>query len=138
MCAWPWKAKRPKRTQQPSKRRDNVPKAELVYVRGTVHRSGGFPLSEKEQISILQRFLAEGLDKVGNAENARILRQKRRRGERTEAVLNRGKSWMDAQDLALQANDILFIPNSLAKSACMRALETVIQAGTGMPIWAVS
>ncbi len=114
-----------------------VPKADLVYVVGAVHRSGSFPLSEKEQISILQAVsLAEGLDKVANAKNARILRQTTPGGERTEVVVNVDKI-MDgkAEDIGLQANDILFIPNSLAKSASMRALEAAIQAGTGMVIW---
>ena len=40
-----------------------------------------------------------------------------------------------AQDVSLQANDILFVPNSLAKSASMRALEAAIQTGTGLAIW---
>lgn len=114
-----------------------VPKADLVYVVGAVRKSGGFPLYEKEQISVLQAVsLAEGLDKVASAKNARILRQSSPGGERTEVVINVEKI-LDgrAEDVSLQANDILFIPNSLAKSASMRALEAAIQAGTGIAIW---
>jgi polysaccharide export outer membrane protein len=114
-----------------------VPKAEMVYIVGAVRKSGGFPLSEKEQISVLQAVsLAEGLDKVANAKNARILRQSSVGAARTEVEVNLDKI-MDghAKDVALQANDILFIPNSLAKSASMRALEAAIQAGTGIAIW---
>ena len=43
----------------------SVPKAELVYVIGAVKRAGGFILSEREQISVLQALsMAEGLDRV--------------------------------------------------------------------------
>src|ERR1051325_9269037 len=39
----------------------SVPKADMVYVIGAVKRSGGFVLSEKEEISVLQALsLAEG------------------------------------------------------------------------------
>jgi polysaccharide export outer membrane protein len=114
-----------------------VPKADMVYVVGAVHKAGGFPLSEKEQISVLQAVsLAEGLDKVASAKNARILRQVSPGAERTEVVINVEKI-LDgrAQDVSLQANDILFIPNSLAKSAGMRVLEAAIQAGTGVAVF---
>jgi polysaccharide export outer membrane protein len=40
-----------------------------------------------------------------------------------------------ASDVALRANDILFIPNSMAKSTSMRVLEAAIQAGTGFAIY---
>ena len=114
-----------------------VPKADMVYVVGAVHKSGGFPLNEKEQISVLQAVsLAEGLDRVASAKSARILRQPSPGAERTEVVINVEKILAGrAQDVSLQANDILFIPNSLAKSASMRALEAVLQAGTGMAVY---
>jgi polysaccharide export outer membrane protein len=114
-----------------------VPKADLVYVVGAVHRAGGFPLAEKEQISVLQAVsLAEGLDRVAGAKNSRILRQSSPGAERTEIPVNvqeilEGR----ANDVSLQANDILFIPNSVAKSASIRVLEAAIQAGTGIAVW---
>jgi len=114
-----------------------VPKADMVYVVGAVHKPGGFPLSEKEQVSILQAVsLAEGLDKVASAKTARILRQSNPGSQRTEVVVDVAKILAGrAEDIELQANDILFIPNSLAKSASMRAFEAAIQAGTGIAIW---
>jgi polysaccharide export outer membrane protein len=114
-----------------------VPKADMVYVVGAVHKAGGFPLSEKEQISVLQAVsLAEGLDKVANAKAARILRQQSQGAERSEVVINVEKI-LDgrAKDVSLQSNDILFIPNSMAKSTSTRILEAAIQAGTGIAIW---
>ena len=114
-----------------------VPKAELVYVVGAVRRSGGFPLNEKEHISVLQAVsLAEGLDKVAGAKHARILRESSPGAERTEISVN-VQQILDgrAKDVSLQANDILFIPNNVAKSAGLRALEAVIQTGSGVVIW---
>jgi len=114
-----------------------VPKADLVYVVGAVKRSGGFPLNEKEHITVLQAVsLAEGLDRAAGAKHARILRQPAPGAERIEMSVNVQRI-LDGRDkdIALQANDILFIPNNVAKSASLRALEAAIQAGTGMAIW---
>jgi polysaccharide export outer membrane protein len=114
-----------------------VPKAELIYVVGSVRRSGGFPLNEREHISVLQAVsLAEGLDKVAGAKHARILRQSAPGAERSEIPVN-VEQILDgrAKDVSLQANDILFIPNSVAKSASLRAVEAIIQTGTGIAIW---
>jgi polysaccharide biosynthesis/export protein len=114
-----------------------VPKADLVYVVGAVRRSGGFPLNEREHISVLQAVsLAEGLDRAASAKSARILRESAPGKERTEIAVN-VQQILDghAKDVPLQANDILFIPNSVAKSAGLRAFEAAIQAGTGIAIW---
>ena len=114
-----------------------VPKTELVYVVGAVRRPGGFPLSEKEQISVLQAVsLSEGLDRVAAAKNARILRQSSPGAERTELRVN-VQQILDgrAQDVSLEANDILFIPTNVAKSVSIRALEAAVQAGTGLAIY---
>jgi hypothetical protein len=40
-----------------------------------------------------------------------------------------------APDLALRANDILFIPTSATKLATQRGIEAAIQVGTGALIW---
>jgi polysaccharide export outer membrane protein len=114
-----------------------VPKADMVYIIGAVHKSGGFALSEREEISVLQAVsMAEGLDKVASAKKAKILRQSTTGGERTEVAVDVEKILAGkAKDVSLQANDILFVPNSMAKSASMRALEAAIQTGTGMAIW---
>ncbi len=63
----------------------SVPKAELVYVVGAVKRAGGFTLSEREQISVLQALsLAEGLEGVASPANAKILRPSDGEKTRTE------------------------------------------------------
>ena len=114
-----------------------VPKAELVYVIGAVKRPGGFVLNEKEQMSVLQALsLAEGLDRAVAGKTARILRQDEVGTKRSEISINiRGILDGTGQDVALHANDILFVPDSKAKGATMRILEAAIQTGTGVVIW---
>src|SRR5229473_2276353 len=115
----------------------SVPKAEMVYVIGEVHRSGGFVLGEHQSISVLQALsLAEGLNGTADARHARILRLKRDADQREEMpvdvkdVLNGKKP-----DVPLLGDDILFIPGSTGKKAALRTLEAAIQTGTGLAIW---
>jgi len=67
-----------------------------------------------------------------------VLRMKRDADQREELqvdvkdVLNGKKP-----DVALQGDDILFIPGSTGKKAALRTLEAAIQTGTGMAIWRV-
>jgi len=52
----------------------SVPRAELVYVIGSVVKSGGFALNEHSSISALQALsLAEGLQKTAASDKARIM-----------------------------------------------------------------
>jgi polysaccharide biosynthesis/export protein len=115
----------------------SVPKAELVYVIGAVKRAGGFTLSEREQISVLQALsMAEGLDRVASPANARILRAADGVTVRSEIPVDLNRILTGKiSDVQMRANDILFIPDSAAKSAAMRALEAAIQVGTGVAIY---
>ena len=114
-----------------------VPKADLIYVIGAVKTSGGFVLSERADISVLQALsMAEGLDRTAASAKATILRGGASSPNRAEIPVD-VKSILEgkAQDVPLLANDILFIPTSAAKSASIRALEAIIQAGTGAAIY---
>jgi polysaccharide export outer membrane protein len=114
-----------------------VPRAELIYVIGSVKRSGGFVLSERGNLSVLQVLsMAEGLDRTAASSRAKIIRGAYDTGKPTEIPVDvkrilEGKS----PDLPLLANDILFIPNSAAKSAAFRTIDAVIQAGTSAAIY---
>ena len=116
-----------------------VPKAEMVYVIGEVHRSGGFVLGEHKTISVLQALsLAEGMNNTADSRHCKILRLKRDADEREELPVDikelfKGKK----QDVTLQADDILFVPGSVGKKAALRTLEAAIQTGTGLAVWRV-
>jgi polysaccharide export outer membrane protein len=115
----------------------SVPRAEMVYVIGKVKRSGGFVLRERESVSVLQALsLAEGLDRAAAPQSAKILRQRRDGGQRIEIAVNVKKIMEGkADDMPMQAQDILFIPTSATKNAALRAAEASIQVGTGLLIY---
>jgi polysaccharide export outer membrane protein len=115
----------------------SVPRGEMVYVVGGVHRPGGFVLGEKESITVLQALsMAEGLLRTASPKNARILRMTEGSAQRAEIPVDIKKILSNkAGDQGLRPNDILFIPDSTAKSAGMRSLDMAIQMATGIAIW---
>jgi polysaccharide export outer membrane protein len=105
-----------------------IPKAQLFYVVGEVQRPGGYTLNEKDSISLLQAVaLAGGLTGKASAKKAKVLHQTHDQANRTELATN-VKKILDgtAPDVQLHADDILFVPNSLPKSAGAAALQTAI------------
>ena len=114
-----------------------VPKADVVYAVGSVTKPGGFPIGENETLSALQVIsLAEGMARTAAGDKARILRLPPGGGPRTEIPINlkllmAGKG----SDMLLHPDDILFVPNSSAKSATYRTLDAVVTAATGMAIY---
>jgi polysaccharide export outer membrane protein len=114
----------------------SVPKADVIYVVGEVKKSGGFVLNERESLSVLQALsLAEGLNRTASPKGAKILRANAQ-GPRTEIPVDLQKLLGGkGEDLRLQPNDILFIPNSLSRSAALRGLQSAIEIGTGVAIW---
>jgi polysaccharide export outer membrane protein len=80
--------------------------------------------------------LAEGLEKTAAGGKAVILRNANGSAPGAEVPINvhnilSGK----AKDMQLNANDILFIPDSKAKAIALRAVEALVQTGTGMAIY---
>ena len=116
-----------------------VPKAEMIYVIGEVRRSGGFVLGEHQSMSVLQALsLAEGLNTGADARHAKILRLRPDKDNREELSVDikdlfKGKN----KDVAMQGNDILFVPGSTGKKAALRSLEAAIQTGTSLAIWRI-
>jgi polysaccharide export outer membrane protein len=115
----------------------SVPRAEMIYVTGQVMRAGGFVLNERESMSVLEALaLAGGIDAFAAPQHSRILRRASAGQDRTEITVDLKKTLeAKAEDIALHPDDILFVPNSAPKRAAIRAVEAVIQAGTGLVIW---
>ena len=116
----------------------SVPKGELVYVIGDVRKSGGFILSEQESVTVLQALsLAEGLEKTAKPQDAKILRPVAGSSTRSEIPVDLKKVLTgQASDVALQTNDILFVPGSKAKGALLQTLTSIAQLGvSGAIIW---
>jgi polysaccharide export outer membrane protein len=111
-----------------------VAKTGLVYVLGAVTRPGGYPI-EQESMTVLRAIsLAQGLDPRAAPQKARVIRQqgaaKREIAVAIDDIL-RGR----AADAPLEDNDILFVPDSRARSALHRGAEAAIQIATGVIIW---
>jgi polysaccharide biosynthesis/export protein len=115
----------------------SVPRGDLVYVVGGVNKAGGFVLNERESMSVLQAVsMAEGLDKTSAPKSAKIIRGETSTSAKAEIPVDLSKILSgQAPDIPLRANDILFVPNSRAKSAAFRGLEAAIQLGTGVVVY---
>jgi polysaccharide export outer membrane protein len=114
----------------------SVPRAELVYVVGQVQKPGGFALNDRENISILQALaMADGLTRVSSAKNARIIRTTA--GENRIEIPVNLKSILEGKtsDVALKADDILFIPTNVAKGVMIGTIQTAISAATSAVIY---
>jgi polysaccharide export outer membrane protein len=114
----------------------SVPRAKLVYVIGSVGRSGGFALNENSSISALQVLsLAEGLQKTAASDKARIMRTVPGSPSRVEIPINLKKLlYGKIDDVRLEPNDILFVPNSAGKVAGQRAIDVMVGAANAA-IW---
>ena len=115
----------------------SVPVAQMVYVMGAVHKSGGFTLHQQEHISTLQALaMAEGLESTSSPRRAEILRPVAGSGERQRIPVD-VKTVMagKGEDLQLRANDILFVPDNTQKKVAIKALEVAIAVGTGVVIF---
>ncbi len=116
-----------------------VPKVQVVYVVGSVKKSGGFALGEARSMTVLQALaMADGLDKLAAPRNARIMRVSPGGNARTEIPIDVKKIFDGkGNDVALGADDILFIPNSGKKAVALRTVETMIGIGTTIAVFGV-
>lgn len=117
-----------------------VPHAGIVYVLGAVNHAGGFVLiNDRSQMTTMKILaLAGGLTRTAKSDRAVIVR-KDNQGQQHEVsvdlkkVLNR-----QAEDLLLQPSDILYVPESGAKHAMLRAAEIGIALGSGVLLYRVA
>ncbi len=113
-----------------------VPRAEMFYVIGGVHRSGGFTLNDRDSVTVLRALaLAGGLKGTAKKKAAKILRS-REGVERVEIAVNLASIMAGrSTDVALEREDILFVPHSGGKAVARRIAEAGIAMGTGVMVW---
>jgi polysaccharide export outer membrane protein len=114
-----------------------VTRAELVYVVGEVAKPGGFQLKSNENISVLQAVaLAQGLTHTSAAAHSKIIRTDPATGQRQEIPIDIKKVLAGkVADPMLTARDIVFIPNSVGRTAMYRSLDAMISVGTGLAVY---
>jgi polysaccharide export outer membrane protein len=110
--------------------------AGTVYVAGDVARPGGFPLTDFDNISVIQALsIAGGPLRTAVRKNSVIIRRDAQ-GNRLEQKVDLARVLKGQDpDVMLGANDILFLPGSASKAAILRTLENTIQMATGMMIY---
>jgi polysaccharide export outer membrane protein len=114
-----------------------VSRAGIVYVVGAVRRPGGFAMKTNEKISVLQAIaLSEGLTPTAAKGGARIIRTNEQSGARKETPIDLGKILSGkSPDPMLDPRDIVFVPNSAAKTTFSRGVEAAAQTLTGLVIF---
>ncbi|HEX2713649.1 MAG TPA: polysaccharide biosynthesis/export family protein [Candidatus Acidoferrales bacterium] len=118
-----------------------VPRAGVVYVVGAVDKPGGFVLaSDREQMTTLKVLaLAGGLRSTAKPRQAVILRKNSDTGQRQEVPVDVSKILeRKAEDVRLQANDILFVPDSTGKKALRRTGEIALGLASGVALFRLS
>lgn len=112
-----------------------VSKAGVAYVIGDVRLPTAIVM-DNQNLTVLQAIaMAQGTNPTASLDSARLIR----RGSTgpTEQTISL-KKMLAAQspDLKLEANDIVFVPTSQAKAFSKRSLEAIVQAATGVAMYA--
>jgi polysaccharide biosynthesis/export protein len=117
-----------------------VPHAGIVYVLGAVGRPGGFVLAnDRSQMTTLKMLaLAGGLNRTAKSDHAVIVRRDRQGQQHEQTVDLKKVVQRKAEDVRLEASDILYVPDSNAKKALYRAGELAIGVGTGLALYRVA
>ena len=114
-----------------------VTRAGVVYVLGEVRKPGGFALKASEKLSVLQAVaLSEGLTHTAAKSGARVIRTDPETGERKQFGIDLNKIMKGKDpDIVLESKDIVFVPNSAAKTTFSRGAEAATQTLTGLLIF---
>ena len=112
-----------------------VSKAGIVYVVGDVRTPSGIVIENDSDMTVLKAIaMAGGTNPTASVNSAKLIRKTANGHEETSIPLKRIFA-AKATDLKLQPEDIIFVPNSAARSAGRRGLEAVLQAATGVAIY---
>jgi len=114
-----------------------IPRAPVIYVVGDVGRPSGL-LVDNGALTVLQALaLAGGTNKTAKLSAARILRKGTDGGVTETKVEIKKMLEAKAPDVALQADDILFVPISGGKVLAARTFESTMSLATAMAIYTV-
>ena len=112
-----------------------ITKIGLVYVLGEVGRPGGFPLDNPRGLSLLQALsLAEGTTRTAKVGSAVLIRNGPS-GRQQFPVNLKNVVKGNSPDLPLQADDIIYIPNSALKTIADRTLPQIISGTTTAAVY---
>jgi len=119
--------------------RITVPRAGIVYVVGAVNKPGGFTMrSNSHGITVVQALaLAEDTKPTALPKQTVIIRSNPEGPQERKQIPVDLKKVMQgkAPDPMLQAEDILFVPDSAGKRALHRGVEAALQITSGVLIY---
>lgn len=109
-----------------------VPAAGKIFVVGNVKRPGSFPIRDSSQTTILKALaVSEGLMPYAS-EIAYIYRKDEAKQDKQEIPVELHKILKrTSPDIALMANDILYVPDRSGKRAAITSLEKLLSIGVG-------
>lgn len=109
-----------------------VPDVGKIYVIGNVHHPGVFPMQGNSDATVLKVLAsAEGLMPFAN-NDAYIYRREGSSGSKNEISIPLRKIMQrKAPDVALMADDILYVPDATGRRATWATLEKILLFGTG-------
>jgi len=109
-----------------------VPKAGIVYVLGDVAHPGGYVMQNDSRMTVLQAIaLASGTSKTASEKHVRLVRNV---DGLTQSItlplrdMERGRE----PDVPLQANDILYVPFSLARNISLGIADITAAASSAL------
>jgi polysaccharide biosynthesis/export protein len=113
-----------------------VSKAGVVYIVGDVKRPSGVSMDNGSDMTVLQAIaMAEGTNPTAALNKAKLIRRTQGGPPQELPLALKDMLSSKAPDLRLQAEDIIFVPTSAAKSATRRSLEAIIQTATGLAVY---
>jgi polysaccharide biosynthesis/export protein len=111
-----------------------VSKAGVVYVVGDVHLPSGIVM-EHDNLTVLQAIaLAQGTNPTAALDRSKLIRRSADGPKQMDLPLKKMLT-LKTPDIAVQAEDIIFVPTSTAKAFSKRGLEAVVQAATGIAMY---
>jgi polysaccharide biosynthesis/export protein len=111
-----------------------VSKAGTVYVIGAVKEPTGIIL-DNPHLTVLQAIaMAHGTNPTASLKSTKLIRKASTSPQELPIPLDTILS-ARSPDLELQPDDIVFVPNSAAKTVASRSLEAIVQTATGIAIY---
>jgi polysaccharide biosynthesis/export protein len=111
-----------------------VSKAGMVYVVGDVKEPTGI-IMDSPRLTVLQAIaMAHGTNPTASLKSVKLIREAHSDPQEIPIPLNEILA-AKAPDQVLQPDDIVFVPNSAAKTATRRGLEAILEAATGVAIY---
>jgi len=113
-----------------------VSRAGVVYVVGAVAHPAGFVMENYEKMTVLQAVaMAGGTEATASLKNTKILRKTPGGGVQEIPISLNKILAAKSEDPPLQPEDVLFVPNSMGKTAALRGAQAALAVATGVAIY---